>query len=119
MLELGEQRAQELNRVLAMLGDLDADEYLKTFAKLGRLHDKLAGFANVSQMSHGDIQLIIDPLKAPRFAFPSMRGHVDADPFLRHTPSSVTVAESARKWSDVRDRLSADALADVNDLLVG
>jgi hypothetical protein len=119
LLDLGEQRAAELNRVLAMLGDFDADEYRKTFEKLGRLHDKLTGFANVSQMSHGDIRLIDDPLKTPRFAFPSMPGHIDADPFLRHKPSDVTVAESARKWSDIRERLSADANADVNDLLIG
>jgi hypothetical protein len=119
LLALEEQRVAELNRVLTNLGDIDADEYRKTFEKLGRLHDKLVGFADVSQASHGDIRLIDDPLRAPRFQFPSMRGHVDADPFLRHSPSSVTVAESSRRWAEVRERLSADALADVNDLLVG
>jgi hypothetical protein len=119
LLDLGEQRAQELNRVLTTLGDLEADEYRKTFEKLGRLHDQLVGFANVAQSSLGDIQLILDPLRAPRFQFPSMRGHIDSDPFLRHQPSSLTVSESSRKWSEIRERLSADANADVNDLLIG
>lgn len=119
LLELGEQRAAELNRVLMSLGDLDADEYRKTFEKLGRLHDKLVGFSNVAQVSHGDIQLIIEPLTAARFAFPSMPGHIDADPFLRHKPSDLTVVEAAQKWTAIRERLSTDALADVNDLLIG
>jgi hypothetical protein len=119
LLELGEQRAQELNAVLTMLGDLDADEYRKTFERLGLLSDKLRGFAAVSQMSHGDIELISEPLKAARFAFPSMRGHIDSDPFLRHKPSDLTVRQSAQKWTEIRERLSADANCDVNDLLIG
>jgi hypothetical protein len=117
LLELGEQRAAEMNRVLTMLGDFDAQEYQKAFDRLCRYHDRLAGFASVAQASHGDIQLIIDPLRTPRFAFPSMRGHIDSDPFLRHKPSDLTVAESAQKWTAVRERLSADASADVADLL--
>ena len=119
LLALGEERANELNRVLTTLGDLEADDYRKCFERLGILHDKLAGFAAVAEVSHGDVQLIVENLKAPRFAFPSMRAHVDADPFLRHSPSSLTVSESSRKWTAIRERLSADANADVNDILLG
>jgi hypothetical protein len=118
LLDLGEQRAAELNRVLTSLGDLEADEYRKTFEKLGMLHDKLVGFSNVSQMSLGDIQLTTAPMSAPRFQFPSMRASVDADPYLRHSPSSLTVMQSAQKWTEIRSRLSENALADVNDLLI-
>jgi hypothetical protein len=117
--ELGEQRAQEMHRVLIALGDLDAQAYRKAFDQMCRLHDQLVGFASVAQVNLGDVQLAVVPLATPRFAFPSIGGHVDSDPYLRHTPSSLTVSESGRKWTEVRERLSADANADVNDLLVG
>jgi hypothetical protein len=32
--------------------------------------------------------------------------------------SDLTVGESARTWSEVRDRLQSDAEADISDLLV-
>jgi hypothetical protein len=114
--DLGEQRVAELNRTLSLLGDVQARAYRDAFESMCLLHDQLAGFASVAQASHGDIQLIIDPVKTPRFAFPSL-GNADADPFLRHQVSSHTVTESARAWSAVRARLEADALADVSDLI--
>jgi hypothetical protein len=64
----------------------------------------------------GDIQLIIDPLKTPRFALPSL-GNQDADPFLRHRPNDIVVSDAAKTWSTVRDRLEADAAADLGDLI--
>src|ERR1019366_8856006 len=70
LLALHEQRAAELNRVLMMLGDFEAQEYSKAFDRLCFYHDKLVGYSNVAQVSHGDIQLIIAPLSSPRFAFP-------------------------------------------------
>ena len=94
---LEEQRVAELNRVLTMLGDIDAREYQAAFDKMCRLHDKLVGFASVAQASLGDVQLIVDPLKTPRFQFPSMQGHADSDPFLRHQVSSLTVSECSEE----------------------
>jgi hypothetical protein len=111
-----DQRAQELKRVLATLGDVDARAYDKAFSDLCRLHDRMVGHASVAEDNIGDIRLTHEPLRVPRFAFPSM-GHADADPFLRHQASDLTVAESARRWSQIRERLESDANADLSDLI--
>lgn len=113
---LGEQRAAELNRVLALLGDEDARAYRAAFAEMCMRHDKLVGYASVAQASHGDIQLIIEAPKTPRFAMPSL-GDATADPFMRHQVSTRTVTEAAQKWTEVRARLEADASADLTDIL--
>jgi exonuclease VII small subunit len=115
---LGEERVAELNRVIAMMADSEARSYQRSFDEMCRRHDRLVGYASVAQMSHGDIQLIIDPVKAPRFAFPSM-GTIESDPFLRHQVSSLTVSEAAKQWTEVRARLEADVNADVSDLIGG
>jgi hypothetical protein len=63
--------------------------------------------------------VLIKPPKVPRFALPCM-GDSNADPFLRHNaPSQLTIADSAKMWSEVRERLSADIDADLDDLLIG
>ena len=41
----------------------------------------------------------------------------EADPFMRHRESEITVAESARTWATVRQRLEADVDADLSDIL--
>jgi hypothetical protein len=69
------------------------------------------------ESNQGDLRLIQEPLKTVRFALPSM-GNMDADPFLRHQISDLTVGESARTWSEVRDRLEAEANADLSDLMI-
>jgi hypothetical protein len=116
LISLGEQKNTELNRVLALLADKDARDYAQAFAETCRLHDKLVGYASVAQSNLGDCQLIIDPLKVPRFALPSL-GNSDADPFLRHgIPNELTVNESARRWSAIRSRLESDVDADLSDL---
>ena len=113
---LAEQRNAELNRVVALLADADAQAYQRAFDEMCRLHDRLVGYAQVAQASIGDVQLIIEPVKTPRFALPSS-GNSDADPFLRHRVNEFTVSESARNWSTVRQRLEADADADLTDLI--
>jgi hypothetical protein len=115
LISLGEQKNTELNRVLALLADTDARAYAKAFADTCKLHDRLVGYANVAQSNIGDIQLITDTPRAPRFALPSL-GNSDADPFLRHHPSELTVNESARRWSAIRSRLEANVDADISDL---
>jgi hypothetical protein len=113
---LGDQRAAELNRVVAMLADADARAYQKAFEEMCRLHDRLVGYASVAQASIGDVQLILDPIKTPRFALPSL-GNSDADPFLRHREDELVVADAARQWATVRQRIDADVDADLDDLI--
>jgi hypothetical protein len=113
--ELINRKAAEVARVLATLADRDAQAYQRAFSTACILHDRLAGFASVAEGNIGDIRLIIDPIKMPRFALPSM-GNRDADPFLRHQPSDLTVTASARRWSEIRSRLEANCDADISDL---
>jgi len=117
LIALVEQKNAELNRVVATLADADARKYQEAFALLGKYHDRLVGYGAVAEANQGDIRLIQEPLVAARFALPSM-GNPDADPFLRHQISDLTVGESARTWSEVRDRLEAEAHADLSDLMV-
>jgi hypothetical protein len=117
LISLVEQKNAELNRVVATLADVDARKYQEAFALLGKYHDRLVGYAAMAEGNQGDIRLIQEPLVAARFALPSM-GNMDADPFLRHQISDLTVGESARTWSEVRDRLQSDAEADISDLMV-
>jgi phage terminase large subunit-like protein len=103
VVELAEQKNAELNRVLAVLADEDAQSYKRAFDLVGLLHDRLVGYASVVEGNQGDVRLIQAPLSTPRFALPSL-GNADADPFLRHRTSELTVNESAQRWSTVRDR---------------
>ena len=98
------------------LADSLAHAYLKSFEETGRLYDQLLGFANGASTYIGEIVLIIDPLKAPRFALPSL-GNVDADPFIRHRSSELTVNESTETWRAVKSRLELDVDADLSDLI--
>jgi chromosome segregation ATPase len=116
LLSLNEQKNAELNRVLANLADEDARAYDRAFSEACRMHDKLVGYANVAQSTIGDIQLIVENPKMPRFALPSL-GNQDADPFMRHSVSPLTVAASTRKWSSIRARLEHDVMADISDLI--
>jgi hypothetical protein len=109
----------EINAVLASLADIDGQAYSKAFDELCILHDRLVGYSETAQSTLGDLRLTTEPLRAPRFVLPSMGGS-DHDPFLRHSPggSSLTIAASAKRWSEIKSRLENDATADVNDLLV-
>jgi hypothetical protein len=114
---LQEARNAELNRVLANLADVEGREYKAVFDDLCRRHDRLVGYSQVAQANIGDVRLIVDPLKVPRFALPSM-GNADADPFLRHlSDNEFTVAASARTWAKVHERLDSDVDADLSDLI--
>jgi hypothetical protein len=116
LVSLGEQKYAELNRVMAMLADKDARAYQASFAETCKLHDKLVGYANVAQANIGDVQLIVDTPRTPRFALPTL-GNSDADPFLRHRTSELTVNESTKRWSAVRSRLESNVDADLSDLI--
>jgi hypothetical protein len=119
---LCQEKAAELNRVVANLADEDAQKYWQAFLTLGRLHDQLVGYSYVagSNLMAGEaihVQLTTSPLTVPRFIMPSL-GSEDSDPLLRHSQSQSTVEEAARKWSSVRERLDADDDCDLNDLLI-
>jgi hypothetical protein len=116
-IRLNEARVAELHRVIGMLADQEARAYVKAFEELGRLEDRLTGYANIAQSNIGDIKLIEEPLKTVRFALPAMGGSKDSDPFLRHRTSSHVTAEAERMWSSVKQRLAADSYADLSDIL--
>jgi hypothetical protein len=116
VVDLNDQRVTELNNVIASLGAVEAQRYEDAFNKLCILHDRLVGYCEINEMNAGDVRRIIDPLRTPRFALGSMGGS-ESDPFLRHlSPSSITVGESSRKWSEIRSRLEVDVNADISDL---
>jgi hypothetical protein len=114
--ELREKRNAELNRVLASLADVDAQAYQRSFNETCRLHDSLVGYSQIAQANIGDVRLIVESPKVPRFALPSL-GNGDADPFMRHRESEITVGASARSWATVRQRLEVDVDADLSDIL--
>jgi hypothetical protein len=116
LVSLGEQKNAELNRVLANLADADARAYERAFNQTCILHDKLVGYANVAQANIGDVQLVVETPRTPRFALQSL-GNSDADPWLRHRTSELTVNASTRRWSLIRSRLEADVDADLDDLI--
>jgi hypothetical protein len=114
---LSEERAVELNRVVANLADVEAVAYARAFREVCRLHDRLAGFCRSGAESNiGDIQRIIDPVKVPRFALPSLGGSPDSDPFLRHATNDLVVDEAARYWKAIREKLEADSDADIDSI---
>jgi hypothetical protein len=120
--QLGQDKAAELNRVVAALADADAQTYWQAFQNLGRLHDQLVGYSYVAgqNLMAGEavhVQLTNEPLTAPRFIMPSL-GSSDADPELRYSSSHFAVEQAARKWSAVRERLDHDDNCDLNDLLI-
>jgi hypothetical protein len=117
LVALGEQRHQEINRVITALADVDARRYEKAFQEVCRIHDLLVGYSNTMSSNVGDIHLILEPPRILRFALPSL-GSADADPFMRHFPSELTIAESSRNWTAVKNRLDSDPECDLNDLLL-
>jgi hypothetical protein len=118
LISLSEQKHAELTKVVAQIADQgDGRAYKNSFDEVCRRHDELSGYAQAVEGNIGTVRLIVDPLRVPRFALPSM-GDALADPFLRYQSSQFTIDQAALKWKSVRDRLDADAGADVNDLLI-
>ena len=74
------------------------------------------GFANGTSTYVGEIALIIEQLKVPRFALPSL-GTIDSDPFIRHRNNELTIAESTATWQAVKARLELDVDADLSNLI--
>jgi hypothetical protein len=109
------EKQAELKRVIATLADVDVRAYEKSFENTCKLHDSLIGFATIGEDNLGDVHLMHESPKMAKFV---ALGDATADPFLRHTTSSLTVAESSRRWSEIRSRLEADPETDLSDLMV-
>jgi hypothetical protein len=102
---------------LTSLADETARKYRAAFDEVCRLHDELTGFANGTSVYMGDVAMIVEELKVPRFKLPSLACLDDYDPFLRRRGNSFTVNESTKTWTAVKDRLQADVDADLSDLV--
>jgi hypothetical protein len=112
LVSLREQQHAEVMRVIELMADDDARSYQAAFDKCCLWHDKMAGYAQATEGNIGDTRLIIDVLKVPRYALPSM-GDSLADPFLRHHSSPHVIDQSAKRWLDIKARLEANPNADV------
>jgi hypothetical protein len=75
----------------------------------------MVGFARVAQNNIGDIHIMEEPPKIARFV---VLGDANADPFLHHHQSSHIVEQSARQWTEIRERLELNADAEIDDLLL-
>jgi hypothetical protein len=114
---LEQERSEEIGRTMVRLVDDTAADYKRTFGKLCELHDQLAGFATVVSSNIGDVQLISEEIKTPRFALPSLASASEFDPFLRRRANPYAVEQSAKTWATVRQRLEADVGSDLSDIV--
>jgi hypothetical protein len=112
LVSLTEQQHSEVMRVIELMADDDARSYQAAFDKCCLWHDKMAGYAQATEGNIGDTRLIIDVLKVPRYALPSM-GDSLADPFLRHHSSPHVIDQSAKRWLDIKAALEANPNCDL------
>jgi hypothetical protein len=117
VIRLEHERSTEIGRCMIRLVDNKAAQYKRAFEEVCRLHDELAGFATVSSSNAGEILLISEELKVPRFGLPSLACVNDFDPFLRRRGDAYTVDQSAKAWAQVRERLESNVDADLSDLI--
>jgi hypothetical protein len=113
LVALTNERHVEVGRVIANLASSDVAAYEASFQETCRLHDRLVGFARVSQNNAGEIHILEEPPKIARFA---VHGDPNAAPFYNHQTSAHVVEQSAKRWSEIRLRLEANADADLSDL---
>jgi hypothetical protein len=114
---LSEEKNAEIGRYLTTLADSTARKYKAAFASCCILHDELMGFADGTSLFMGEVALIVEELRMPRFNLPSLACLDVHDPFLRHKASSRTVGESSKTWAAVKARLVENVDADVSDLI--
>lgn len=113
LIELTEQKHAEVGRVIASLAGLEVQAYEKSFEATCKIHDRLVGFARVSQNNAGEIHILEEPPKIARFA---VHGDPDASPFYHHRTSAHIAEQSAKRWTEIRARLESNANADLSDL---
>jgi len=114
---LAEEKHKEIARFMTFLADATARKYKAAFDECCRLHDELTGFANGTSTYVGEVAMIIEELKVPRFNLPSLACLDEHDPFLRRRGNSFAVNQSTQVWSTVKQRLEADADSDLSDLI--
>jgi hypothetical protein len=116
---LGEEKNAEIGRYLTTLADSTARKYKAAFELCCSLHDEIMGFADGTSQYMGQIALVVEELRLPRFNLPSLACLNEHDPFLRHRANSHAVAASSKTWSAVKARLVLDVDADLSDLIKG
>jgi hypothetical protein len=114
---LAEEKAKAIEVYMTTLADGTARKYKAAFEETCRLHDELTGFASSTSVYVGEVAMIVDELKVPRFVLPSLACLNDHDPFLRHRGNSFTVSESTKVWTEVKTRLQGDVGSDISDLV--
>jgi hypothetical protein len=119
VVRLGEAKSVEIGEYLMMKADGLARKYHQAFAELCRLHDEITGFALGIDSAVGEVAMVIEPVKVPRFNLPSLKTSAEYDPFLRHTPSSHIVESAAATWRAGRARLELNVNDDLDDLIGG
>jgi hypothetical protein len=117
VIRLGEEKYREIELFMTSLADETAKAYKGAFNECCRLHDELTGFANGTSVYMGDVAMVVEELKVPRFKLPSLACLDDYDPFLRRRGNSFTVSESTKVWTAVKDRLQTDVDSDLSDLV--
>jgi hypothetical protein len=117
VVRLGEEKQAEIGRYMTLLADETARKYKEAFELVCQLHDQLTGFANGTSVYMGEVMMIVEELKVPRFNLPSLACTNEHDPFLRRRGSSFTVGEFTKVWTAVKERLEADVDADLGDLI--
>lgn len=117
VVRLEQEKAAEISRFMTSLADNLAREYKTAFEKACRLHDELMGFANGTSVYVGEIAMIVEDLKLPRFNLPALACLNDHDPFLRHRANTSTVDSASRTWAEVRTRLESDVDSDLTDIV--
>jgi hypothetical protein len=116
VIRLAEEKQAEIGRFMTLLGDETARRYKRAFQECCAIHDELMGFAQGTS-NLGEIALIVDELRVPRFNLPSLACLNDHDPFLRHRANAYAVDGSAKTWRAVKSRLESDVDADLSDLI--
>jgi hypothetical protein len=117
VVRLEHERSSEVGRVMVQLVDNTAAKYKRAFETVCRLHDELAGFAAGSSSNAGEVLLISEEIKVPRFNLPSLASLGDYDVFMRRRANAFTVDQSAKAWAQVRERLESNVDADLSDLI--
>jgi hypothetical protein len=119
VLRLGEAKSAEIGEFLMMKADGLARKYHAAFVELCRLHDELTGFALGIDSAVGDVVMVFEALKVPRFNLPSLKTSAEYDPFLRHKPATHIVESAAATWRAGRARLELNVNDDLDDLVGG
>jgi hypothetical protein len=101
---------------------LAEQNYLANFRAMAAGHDELLGIAQALVSLGGwaaDIIAATTALEVPKFKLPALQSGSEVySPYLRHVPDNLIVGAAARAWRAAAERLAADPLADVSELMI-